>query len=88
MTKSQLQEQLERTERSYYQLYHQINELRNIIITGNRETDKPHLPSESLNIYERYNELLKKRLKKSQGQKLTFVTTRLIKQRKNVILRN
>ena len=31
-----------------------INELRRLIIKGNRETDRPHLPREGAELYEHY----------------------------------
>ncbi len=72
MTKSQLQEQLERTEHAYYKLQNQVNELRNIITMGNIETNTPHCTDESFAIYEHYNELLRKKVEEITGIKIDF----------------
>lgn len=72
MTKAELQEQLEYTQAEYYSLLQQIEELKSIITEGNRETNEPHLTDESIDIYERYKELLKNKIEEITGEKIDF----------------
>lgn len=72
MTKAELQGQLEYTQTKYYGLSYQIEELKSIIIEGNRETNIPHIPSESVAIYEHYKELLKNKIEEITGEKIDF----------------
>ncbi len=72
MTKSELQKQLVRTQVAYYGLRYQLNELRNIIIEGNKITNIPHITSESIDIYEHYNELLRNKIEEITGEKIDF----------------
>lgn len=72
MTKAELQEQLEYTQAEYYSLLQQIEVLKSIITEGNRETNKPHMTSESVAIYEHYNELLNNKIEEITGEKIDF----------------
>ena len=72
MTKAQLQAQLEQTETAYYNLYSQIEELKNIIKDGNKETSEPRMPSDSIEFYEYYNDKLKRKAEDITGIKIDF----------------
>ena len=49
-----------------------INELRQLIIKGNRETDRPHLPSDSVELYEYYWKQLTHKVEEITGVKIEF----------------
>lgn len=72
MTKCELQEQLNYIENEYYTLYSKVEELRSLIIEGNRETNKAHMPSKSVDIYEDYRERLKEKIEELANIKIDF----------------
>ena len=49
-----------------------INELRRLIIKGNRETDRPHLPREGAEWYEHYWKQLIKKVEEITETKIDF----------------
>lgn len=49
-----------------------LNELRQLIIEGNKETDSPHLPSESVELYEYYWKQLTHKVEEITGVKIDF----------------
>lgn len=49
-----------------------INELRQLIIKGNKETDRPHLPSEGVELYEYYWKQLIKKVEEITEEKIDF----------------
>ncbi len=49
-----------------------INELRQLIIKGNRETDRPHLPSEGKELRNYYWEQLTRKVEEITGVKIDF----------------
>ena len=49
-----------------------INELRQLIIKGNRETDRPHLPKEGKKLQEYYWEQLIKKVEEITETKIDF----------------
>ena len=49
-----------------------INELRRLIIKGNRETDRPHLPREGAELYEHYWKQLIKKVEEITETKIDF----------------
>ena len=49
-----------------------INELRQLIIEGNRETDRPHLPREGAELYEHYWKQLIKKVEEITETKIDF----------------
>ncbi len=72
MTKSELQTQLAHMQEAYDSLCCQVDELRNIIIEGNRKTNIPHNTNKSVDIYEFYNELLQNKVEEITGEKIDF----------------